>query len=274
VSYTFGETLLEAKNVSLVLDGKKILHDVNIDIKDIIVPNRTTGQIIGLCAPSGRGKTQLFKLLAGINAPTTGQVLVRGKIVTEGSVGVVSQDYRLFEHHSILRNLELGFHDKNTKAEHDEKIKYYLDRFKLTEHSGKYPAQLSGGQRQRIAIIQQILCSEHFILMDEPFSGLDPVMTYEMCSLIEEVADMDELNTIIVVSHDATSIASISNLIWLLGYDYDDQGNPLKDNGSTIKYVENLMDMGFCWREDRSELMASKDFLEFVIKIKNAFKTL
>lgn len=274
MSYTYGETILEAKNVSLELGGKKILHDINIEIKDIIVPDRVTGQIIGLCAPSGRGKTQLFKLLAGINEPTTGEVLIRGKKVTEGSVGVVAQNYPLFEHHTVLKNLQLAFHDKHTKAEHNEKIDFYLNRFKLIEHKNKYPVQLSGGQRQRIAIIQQILSSDHYLLMDEPFSGLDPVMTYEMCSLIEEVANLDELNTIVVISHDITSTASIANLIWLLGYDYDPQGNPITQNGSTIKYIENLMDMGFCWRNNRNELTSSKEFFDFVLKVKTAFNNL
>src|SRR5207245_9825647 len=80
----------------------------------------------------------------------------------------------------------------------------YVKRLDMLACSQLYPAQMSGGQRQRIAIAQQLLCSEHFLLMDEPFSDLDLVMEAKVCELINEIACLDELNTIIVVTHDVT----------------------------------------------------------------------
>ena len=94
-----------------------------------------------------------------------------------------------------------------------------LKEFELEDKFNLYPAQLSGGQRQRCAIIQQILCSEHFLLMDEPFSGLDLLMLEKTCELITKVADMDDLNTIIVVTHDVTAACSVADHLWLMGRD-------------------------------------------------------
>ena len=82
------------------------------------------------------------------------------------------------------------------------KVDFYLDHFGLREHARKYPVQLSGGQRQRVAIAQQLLCSNAVLLMDEPFSGLDPLMKSQICELISDISKLDELMTIIIVSHE------------------------------------------------------------------------
>jgi len=286
-SYTLGDDILEVENVSLELGGKLILRDINIKIQDVIRPNKTTGQIIGFLGPSGRGKTQLFKILSGLNKPTTGTVKLGTdkKIVGAGDVGVVAQNYPLFEYMTVYGNLEYVCrvvedeasnkwnyfkHKAKIDAIKKEKINFYLDRFKMTEHKDKYPALLSGGQRQRIAIIQQMLCSEYFILMDEPFSGLDPLMTTQVCQMIETVANLNEKNTIIVVSHDIPSTIAIAQYVWLLGYDYDPETKqPIP--GARIKYMENLMDRGIAWKED---LVNTPEFFSFVRDIRNTFNEL
>jgi ABC-type nitrate/sulfonate/bicarbonate transport system ATPase subunit len=289
IEYSFGDTILKASNISLVLDGRQILRDINLEVKDVLVPGRVTGQVLGLLGPSGRGKTQLFKILAGLNKPTTGEVLIGdiekglARPVRAGDVGVVAQSYPLFEHRTIWSNLMMVFHKNETPAQMKERVEFYLDRFGLLEHKDKYPMQLSGGQRQRIAIIQQILCSEHYILMDEPFSGLDPNMTREVCSMIQEIADLDEMNTIIVISHDITSTLAISDIVWLLGNDYekDDAGNYKRDKlgkqipipGARIKYQQNLMDMGLTW-DPQIANTPDPDFSKLVGEVRNLYQDL
>ena len=278
MSYTLGEDILTVQNVSLEIEGKLILRDINLKIKDIVRPNCNTGQIIGFLGPSGRGKTQLFKILAGLtkssvssNRKVTGSVLLgpNKTPVKPGDVGVVAQNYPLFEHRSIWSNLELVLKKEIPASQRKEKILYYLDKFKMIEHKDKYPAVLSGGQRQRIAIIQQLLCSEYFILLDEPFSGLDPIMTSQVCEMITEVANMHDKNTIIIVSHDIPSTISISNMLWLLGYDYDENKQAIP--GARIKFEENLMDRGICWKEN---LINTPEFFSFVKDVRNTFNHL
>src|SRR5438067_13542877 len=109
-SATYGKTLLKIENVSLEYDGRPILKQVSAEIKDIIRADCTQGQVVGFLGPSGIGKTQLFRIIAGLNHPTSGQVLVNSGLtpVKAGMVGVVAQNYPLFENRTIFSNLMLA----------------------------------------------------------------------------------------------------------------------------------------------------------------------
>jgi len=109
-SYTRGEILLKVENVSLSFDDVSVLKDVSIEIKDIIRPDKTQGQIVALLAPSGMGKTQLFEIIAGLKPPTSGNVSIGTplKPVIVGDIGVVAQNYPLFEQYTIEGNLTVA----------------------------------------------------------------------------------------------------------------------------------------------------------------------
>lgn len=269
---TYGETLLKIDHVSLSYGDKVILRDVNAEICDIIREGRTQGQVVGFLGPSGIGKTQLFRIVAGLNKPTSGRVLVNSTLtpVQAGMVGVVAQNYPLFENRTIFSNLTLAAKqmDKNSDSAHERVLKY-LRRLDMLDQAQLYPAQISGGQRQRIAIAQQLLCSEHFLLMDEPFSGLDLVMEAKVCELINEIACLDELNTIIVVTHDVTAAATVADHLWLMGRDRADSGNVIP--GARIQETYDLIERDLCWHP---ELTNSPKFLEFVREVKERFHTL
>jgi polar amino acid transport system ATP-binding protein/sulfate transport system ATP-binding protein len=271
-SHTYGKTVLKIENVSLEYDGRPILKNVSAEVRDIIRPEYTQGQVVGFLGPSGIGKTQLFRIIAGLNKPTSGRVTVNGldRPVQAGEVGVVAQDYPLFEHRTVMSNLLLAAakKEKDEKAARD-KVVQYLNDFELTDKARLYPVQLSGGQRQRCAIIQQILCSDHFLLMDEPFSGLDLLMLEKTGELIQKVANMDELNTIIVVTHDITAAASVADHLWLMGRDHDTQGNPLP--GSHIVETYDLIERDLCWHK---EIITQPRFVEFVREVKDRFRSL
>lgn len=269
---TYGETLLKVDHVSLSYDDKVILRDVNAEIRDIVRTGRTQGQVVGFLGPSGIGKTQLFRIIAGLNQPTSGQVLVNSTLtpVKAGMVGVVAQSYPLFENRTIFSNLLLAAKQMNQNSDvAQEKVMTYLKRLDMLDQAQLYPAQISGGQRQRVAIAQQLLCSEHFLLMDEPFSGLDLMMEAKVCELINEIACLDELNTIIVVTHDVTAAATVADHLWLMGRDRDAAGNVIP--GARIQETYDLVERDLCWHP---EITSSSKFLDFVREVKERFQTL
>jgi ABC-type nitrate/sulfonate/bicarbonate transport system ATPase subunit len=267
--YQKNETLLKAEGIGLTFkdqeDPKKkkvILKDVNFEIKNIVRPNMNQGQVVSLIGRSGSGKTQLLKMIAGLNKPTEGTLLIDQdqRPCAAGDTGLVPQDYYMFPWRRIHKILDLAAR-KNPKLQ-DEKIRaeaieHYIDAFELRDHTNKFPAQLSGGQKQRVSIAQQLLRGSNFLLMDEPYSGLDSLMIDKTTSLLTRVAQSDELKTIIIVSHDLTNSVAISDTVFLLSK----QGRA-EDEGATIVKEICLIDMGLAWRPDIKELPAFHDVLK------------
>ncbi len=266
--YEFKETLLKAENVSLHLGGKQILRDVNLDLKNISRPGMAQGQIVGLLGPSGMGKTQLFRILSGLNIPDTGTVTLKdGVPVSPGKVGVVAQNYPLLMHRSVMGNMQVAGRRAGLSSEASaSKSKDILTKFGIAEHADKYPAQLSGGQRQRVSIAQQLVCSDHLLLMDEPFSGLDPNALTAVCDFLYKTAQLDEYLSFIVVTHDIESAVRICDTLWLLGREMDASGNPIP--GANIRHIVNLIDCGLAWHEGIEE---KHEFFEKVKEIKSLF---
>ncbi len=250
--YTREETLLTIDKVHLSFGDTVVLRDVSAVVKDVHRPGMTQGQVVGFLGPSGRGKTQLFRIIAGLNTPTSGEVLTRRMMhigeeamlpIYIGHAGVVDQHYTLLDHRTVGDNLVLaGTLAGRKKKESVDRAKEILAKFQLEAKWNEYPQKLSGGQRQRVAIAQQLMCLRGFLLMDEPFSGLDPVMKEKACELISEVALMDERLTIIVITHDIESAIAISDTLWLLGHDADG-----KLPGSRIQKEYDLIEMGLAW---------------------------
>jgi ABC-type nitrate/sulfonate/bicarbonate transport system ATPase subunit len=253
MSYSKNELLVEVNGVSLTYD-KPILRDVNFKIHNIVRPGLSQGQVISLIGRSGIGKTQMFKILAGLIKPNSGSVKVGidQHDVVAGEVGIVSQNYILFNHRTIQENLRLAMkHDSlalNDKQK-DELIVDYAEKFDLKEHLKKYPAQLSGGQRQRTSIIQQVLTGNKFILLDEPFSGLDALMIDKVINLLLKISTLDELNTLIIVSHDVENTLAISDTAFIIARE---KGR--EEDGATVTETLDLIELGFAWnphiRED------------------------
>lgn len=257
--YKYAERLLTIENLNLQYGDKLILRDVNVYIDNIVRPNMQQGQCVGLLGPSGIGKTQLFRCMAGLQRPTSGMVRIDGDDhhVFAGEVGVVQQSYPLLAHRTILGNLKLIQKDEDV-------IMKMLTRFGLEQHIKKYPSQLSGGQRQRVAIIQQMICSRHFLLMDEPFSGLDIIAKDKVCDLINEVNVVDEKNTTIFTTHDLESAVTIADHIWVMGRE---EGKP----GATIVKVINLIERELAWQPN---ITKHPNFHPTVMELKELFKTL
>lgn len=238
IAHSYAERLLTVDNLSLSFSGKPILRDITLHVDNVTREGCSQGQVVALLGPSGIGKTQLFRCIAGLQSPTSGQVQLNDDKhgVRPGDVGVVQQHYPLMPHRSVMSNLSMVSSD----------IKHIIDlltRFSLADKANHYPSELSGGQRQRVAIIQQLLCSKYFILMDEPFSGLDVIAKGVVRELIQQVSTSDELSTIIFTTHDLEAAVQIADTIWVLGRDAG------KD-GATIRTSINLIERGLAWNPD------------------------
>ncbi len=260
--YKREEIILKVENINLAYD-RPILRDINFEVRNITRPDMQQGQVVSLVGRSGIGKTQLFKILSGLLIPNSGTVKIDSDLhpVVEGEVGVVPQNYILFNHRSILDNLKLGLRGSVNKLKDKEKtdlINDYATKFGLKEHLKKYPMQLSGGQRQRVSIIQQILTGNRFILFDEPFSGLDPVVKDKVLELLITISTLNELSTIIIVSHDIENAFAISDTAFILA-------NEEHKQGSTITETIDLVEMGFSWDTD---IKKNKNFQELVGQMK------
>jgi ABC-type nitrate/sulfonate/bicarbonate transport system ATPase subunit len=249
-TYELKETLLTLENLGLSLGGKAILSGVSAQVRNVTRPGVLQGQVIGVLGPSGIGKTQLFRLLSGLTPPDTGRVLLGSKQepVLRGQVGVVAQAYPLFEHYSVLQNLIIAARQHGlAKTEAREQAVDMLARFELEECSSAYPATLSGGQRQRVAIAQQLIRPKPLLLMDEPFSGLDPAMVREVCALLTEVSRKDEALTTVIVTHDIAAALTVADTLWLLG-----RPSAAGQTGEGARIVDtvDLMERGLAWHPD------------------------
>lgn len=244
----------------LLNDGKKfpILKNLSFSIQDIA----SKPQVVSILGPSGVGKTTILRVIAALDRPTSGRVLITTnkderndmREVRVGDIGVVFQKYPLFDDLSVLNNLvQPGVRvAKLDPQKARERALQYLDSFGLFKQSVAWPVQLSGGQRQRVAILQQLMTNKHFIILDEPFSGLDPVSITNVIKLISDIANQHTLNTFIIITHDITSALTVSDHIYLLGRDSDEKGEQIP--GARIMKEYDLISEGLAYQQNIEDI--------------------
>lgn len=263
--YGFSDVLMHVDSVGFTYPGAKepTLRNVNFAIHDIWQLGHVRGQIEGLLGPSGSGKTTLFRIMSGLEQPTVGRVVLNGNDtpVKVGEVGVVSQSSNLFRHRTVLQNLVIAGKLRGwSEEESTEEAHRLIKTFGLMGHEEKFPKQLSGGQRRRVSVGQQLMRGHPFILMDEPFTGIDPPRKEQTASLVMEVANLKEENTIVVVTHDVRTILTIADTIRLMGHDRDEEGKQIP--GAKIMQEYNLVDMGLAWKPDIKHSPEFRDFAD------------
>lgn len=187
---------------------KKFNEQIVIDELSFNIENINSLAIIG---PSGGGKSTLLRILAGLETPNSGVIMLEDKIIDfdeqklreyRKHISVVFQSYNLFPHLTALENITLPLvlvYEK-TKEEAQDIAFELLTRFQLKDHVKKYPYQLSGGQKQRVAIARALAFQTKLLLLDEPTSALDPELTNEVLDMINEI--QSEHNNLIVVTHE------------------------------------------------------------------------
>lgn len=195
---------LELKGLSKHYGDLKVLHEVSLSIEEV--------RSLVFIGPSGGGKTTLLRLIAGLEKPDGGSLIINDQPIDysreEGlrlyrrRIGMVFQAYNLFPHLTALDNITLPLvrvHGYDVRQAEEEAL-VLLERFHLADQALKKPAQLSGGQRQRIAICRAAAVKPEYLLLDEPTSALDPEYTSEVLDLIGELRD--EGMRLILVTHE------------------------------------------------------------------------
>ncbi|WP_348920895.1 amino acid ABC transporter ATP-binding protein [Enterococcus rotai] len=202
--------MLLIKNLTKSFDGRRIIDQLNLEIKD--------GEILTIVGPSGGGKTTLLRCLAGLETIDSGELTMDGVAFNpvemdnaDQVVGIVFQDFQLFPHLSVLDNITLApiLSLKQTKAESETEALDLLTKFGLSGKESLYPYQLSGGQKQRVALARALAMKPKVLGYDEPTSALDP----ELRQQVEEVILTLKAQgmTQIVVTHDMTFAENIAD---------------------------------------------------------------
>src|SRR5213078_906022 len=165
---------IEIRNVSKSFGSFQALKNIELSVPD--------GELLALLGPSGSGKTTLLRIIAGLEFPDSGSILLNGEDASSSSaqdrhVGFVFQHYALFRHMSVFENVAFGLRIQPRAVRKDEagiraRVKELLDLVQLDWLSDRYPSQLSGGQRQRIALARALAIEPRILLLDEPFGAL------------------------------------------------------------------------------------------------------
>jgi glutamate/aspartate transport system ATP-binding protein len=195
--------MISLKNVSKWYGGFQVLTNCSTEVKK--------GEVVVVCGPSGSGKSTLIKCVNGLEPFQKGEVTVDGISVGDpktdlpklrSRIGMVFQNFELFPHMSVTRNLTLAQVKVLGRSPEEATAKglKLLDRVGLAEHKDKYPGQLSGGQQQRVAIARALAMDPIAMLFDEPTSALDPEMINEVLDVMVELAR--EGMTMMVVTHE------------------------------------------------------------------------
>ena len=192
--------------------GNKALNGVTMQIED--------GEFVFLVGPSGSGKSTIIKLITGELKPTAGTVHVNGYSLERirkreipylrRTVGVVFQDFRLIENMTVYENVAfamrvIGAREREIK----ERVPYVLELVGMTDKQNRHPGELSGGEQQRLAIARALVNNPSTIIADEPTGNLDPVMSMEIMSLLQEINNLG--TTMLVVTHAKDLVERFAN---------------------------------------------------------------
>lgn len=206
-------TALSVQNISKKFGALSVLKNVNITVED--------NEFVALLGKSGSGKSTLLRLIAGFESPNEGSISLDGKTLSDQSVfvkpeyrelGVIFQDYALFPHLSVKKNIEFGV--KNVKK-HQNYIEELLTTFELNEQAAKKPTAISGGQQQRVAIARALAVKPKLLLLDEPFSNLDQALKSKIRIEIRNIQKTFKI-PMILVTHDPDDALELADKVAVL----------------------------------------------------------
>ena len=216
----FENLIIRARSVTKSYGSEIVLSDFNLDVWN--------GSIVGILGISGSGKTTALRLLAGFDKPDTGIIEMRNRVISsedtflppeERNVGMVFQDYALFPHLNVEKNISFGLSRDEIKSGRLEEV---LSMCNLETYRNKFPQELSGGQQQRVSLARALAPKPEVILLDEPFTSLDAHMARDLREEVVSLLRQTE-TTAIIVTHDQEEALSVCDVVSVL------------ENGSVIQ---------------------------------------
>jgi sulfate transport system ATP-binding protein len=193
----------------------KAVDQVSLEIK--------TGSLVALLGPSGSGKSTLLRIIAGLESPNSGRILLTGQDATqqtvqERNIGFVFQHYALFKHMTVRQNIAFGLEIRKTpRPKIGHRVEELLELIQLKGLGDRYPSQLSGGQRQRVALARALAVEPKVLLLDEPFGALDAKVRKDLRSWLRRLHDEVHVTTVFV-THDQEEAMEVADEIVVMNH--------------------------------------------------------
>lgn len=217
---------VELKNINKKFGDFKASDNVSFGIEK--------GKLIGLLGPSGSGKTTILRMIAGLENPDSGEIIIDGKVVnnipaSKREIGFVFQNYALFRYMTVYENIAFGLRVRKVdKKSTDKRVKELISLIGLEGLEKRYPSQLSGGQRQRVAFARALAPNPQLLLLDEPFAAIDAKVRKELRSWLKEMIEKLGV-TSIFVTHDQDEAIEVADEIIITNKGRIEQiGTPLE----------------------------------------------
>ena len=221
-------SLLEINNLKKSFDGLEVLKDISLQVRQ--------GEVLGIIGPSGSGKSTLLRCATGLETPDSGEIHY------EGTFGLVFQNFNLFPHYSVIKNITDApiKVQKRGKEEVFAEARALLAKMGLSDKEKAYPYQLSGGQQQRISIARALAMNPDILFFDEPTSALDPELTGEILKVIRDLAA--EHMTMVIVTHEMNFARNVADQIIFMDKGViAEQGTPEEVFGSSNERMQEFL---------------------------------
>ena len=228
---------VELKNINKTYGDYKASDNVSFGIEK--------GKLIGLLGPSGSGKTTILRMIAGLEQPDSGEIIIDGRVVndvpaSERGIGFVFQNYALFRYMTVYDNIAFGLKvQKADKKYIKQRVMELVELIGLKGLEKRYPSQLSGGQRQRVAFARALAPNPQLLLLDEHTAALDPGTAEKVLNLTKRIVEEHHL-TCLMITHNMQSALELGNRILMM--DSGDIVLDIKEEEKKGLTVEGLLD--------------------------------
>ena len=221
-------SLLEVKNLKKSFDDNVVLKDISLNVEK--------GEVLAIIGPSGSGKSTLLRCITDLEVEDSGEIRF------DGTFGLVFQNFNLFPHHSVMKNItnapiRVQKRDKNEVFNHARDL---LKKMGLEDKEDAYPCELSGGQQQRVSIARALAMNPDILFFDEPTSALDPELTGEILTVIRDLAA--EKMTMVIVTHEMAFARNVADkIIFMDGGVIVEEGTPEEVFSSDNKRMKEFL---------------------------------